>query len=195
MNQYQDKTKLESFVVFPRQILSDFRNGKINRSEFNILCYLRLGCDPYGITNTSLENINSDIFQNKVDKSYVNKLMLSLKNKRFLYYHERKGRRGSFEVHFGDIPLPNKAIRTIDKFFSQKFVADETISPSEKETEVIPEPTPEIFDKSQKYKEIRDNLSFLSKKMSTDSVRGNNNNNDNKNNKNTKYKDDESLLI
>jgi len=118
-------TKLENFVIFPRSILDRLRRGELSRNEFMALCYIRLSGNPFGIAVASLENIRNDVFRGKVSLNYCNKLMLSLKRKRLIYYEERSGRRGSFEVHLGDWSLPNKEVKTLDHFFGQEPVRGE----------------------------------------------------------------------
>lgn len=172
-----NRTKLDSFVVFPRHILSDLRGGVITYAEFSVLCYLRLSCDPYGVSNTSLENINNDVFQGRNTKNYINKIMLSLKSKKFLYYKSRRGHRGSFEIHFGEIPLPNGQIRTLDKFFNINSVRSSARSETSFNSEEMAEPSMSRKELSQKLKEVRSSLSFTNYGKSQNSVRSNNNDN------------------
>lgn len=112
-----ENKKLDSFVPFPRKILSALRNGEISKNEYLIYGYVRLSGNPYGVAATSLENIRNDIFLGKVSINYCNQLLLSLKSKRYIYYPDRSGHRGSFEVHLGDWILPTKGIKTLDVFF------------------------------------------------------------------------------
>lgn len=112
------KGRLNDFVVFPREILQKLRNGTISRNEFCVFCYIRLSGNPYGVAVVSLDNIKNDIFGGKVTVNYCNKLLLQLKSQRLLHYSERTGRRGSFEVQLGDWVLPDKNIKTLDKYFT-----------------------------------------------------------------------------
>ncbi len=107
---------VKSYVAVPRFIASDYRNGKINRNELILCVWLRINADPYGITNASIAAIRQDIFP-RTSENYVNKLLLSLRSQRYLYFASHKGRRGSFEVHFGDWKLPNGKMRDIGKLF------------------------------------------------------------------------------
>jgi hypothetical protein len=130
-----DSRKLDNFVLFPRKILTALRAGEITKNEYIVYSYLRLSGSPYGIAVASLDNIRNDIFQGKVSVNYCDKLVLSLKSKRYIYYHDRRGRRGSFDVDLGDWILPTKAIKTLDKFFDGSAVRgleeNETDSSSE----------------------------------------------------------------
>ena len=172
------KGKLENWVVIPRKIASDKRNGKITSSELFLLLWLRVNGNPYGIATISLKDIHEDIFNNKFTISYVNKLLLSLRSKRYLHYDDRTGRRGSFEVHFGDWILPNGNIRDIDSRFSKRLL----VASSRLEEPIESEVSEDLSSGSQSFKEKRDNISKMLKGLSTESVRGSNNDNDNKNN-------------
>jgi len=114
----QSNGKLTDFVAFKRDLLASLRKGEITKDEFFAYTYIRLSGNPYGYTVTSFENIRNDIFRGK-SINYCNQLLLSLKSKRFIYYADRRGRRGSFEIHLGDWILPNKKIKTLDRYFNE----------------------------------------------------------------------------
>lgn len=114
--------KLENWVVFPRKIASNYRNGNLTLSEWMVYSWLRQNANPYGITTASLSGIAEDMFGNEKKKNNANKILLSLKNKRFIYYETRRGSRGSFDIHFGDFILPTGLIRTLDKYFQSEEV-------------------------------------------------------------------------
>ena len=88
-----------------------------------MLVWLRMLASPYGIAVADLDSLANDCFSRGAGKNYANKILLSLKRKRYIYYEERSGRRGSFEVHLDWWPLPNKgktglpAIRRITDLF------------------------------------------------------------------------------
>lgn len=123
--------KLDSFVTFERKILTALRSGEITPNEYFVYGYIRLSGNPYGVATTSFENIRNDIFLGKVGISYCNRLLLSLKSKRYIYYDDRRGRRGSFEVHLGDWILPSKEIKTLDAFFDGSQVRGLAVTKSE----------------------------------------------------------------
>ncbi len=121
-----EQEKPKPYITNPRFLASDFKSGKITRNELLLLLWLRLNTNPFGILTVNLSAIQEDIFYDTKNNNYANKLMLSLLSKRYLYYENRQGRRGSFEVHFGDWLLPNKTIRNIDHCFNQGEVRSES---------------------------------------------------------------------
>ena len=119
---------LKNYVVVPRVVAADYRNGRINRAELQTYLWMRINGNPYGIAHMSLETIAEDVFGSSKKKNYVNKIMLSLKSKRYIYYKHRSGRRGSFEVHFGEWIIPGKneagnpIIKSLDHLFADAAV-------------------------------------------------------------------------
>lgn len=119
---------LKNYVVVPRSIAADYRNGVINRAELHTYLWMRICGNPYGIAHMSLETVAEDVFGSSKKKNYVNKIMLSLKSKRYIFYEQRSGRRGSFEVHFGDWIVPGKneagnpIIKNLDSHFADAAV-------------------------------------------------------------------------
>lgn len=149
------ETKLDNFVIFRRQIASDVRDGLITRAEFNALAWCRLNANPYGVFIANLEVLNDELFNGERTKNYINKLLLNLKKKGYLYFKNRAGRRGSFEIHFGDWPLPNNGgVKTLDRFFSKK--SDQNQDP----TESVPdtEPSQSLGGSSQSIDEIKNQI-------------------------------------
>jgi hypothetical protein len=117
-----EEQEMSNFVILPRRIASDYRDGILTIAERNLYLWIRILGNPYGIAHVDMDNLAKESFNSSVDKSYINKLLLSLKSKRYVWYKERKGRRGSFELHMGDWILPSKHIKTLDHYFSQKSV-------------------------------------------------------------------------
>lgn len=129
------KDKIENYVIMPRQIINNLHNGILTPAEFSVLCYIRLSGNPYGVATISLENIRNDILRGTTI-SYCNKILLSLKSKRCIYYEPRSGRRGSFHVELGDWKLPNKLKKTLDKFFDTDTVRGYSVTITQPESEV-----------------------------------------------------------
>lgn len=119
--------KIEPYVIFPRYIPSDFKSGKLTPNEWKLYSWLRQNMNPYGITTTGVSSIQDDIF-NGVSKNYIEKLLLSLRRKRYLHFDNRQGRRGSFEVRFGDLITPNGVIVSIAHYFDDREVISEDTS-------------------------------------------------------------------
>lgn len=146
--------KLENWVVFPRKIASYYRDGTLNHSEWMIYCWLRLNANPYGIATATLSGISEDMFGSEKKKNNANKILLSLKNKRFIYYQTRRGSRGSFEIRFPDFILPTGAITTIDKHFQQEEVRTSP-APEEKKRLAFEQNLP---DENQNSKDTKNNI-------------------------------------
>ena len=164
--------KIENWINFQRDILSLYRKKTISRNEYFIYLHLRLSCSPYGIAVTSISDINNDVFGGKVSDNYVNKLLLSLRSKKLIWYQDRQGSRGSFEVNFGDFILPSKVIKTLDKYFNLEAVTSEGSTDSQNQSEVKPE-VDVISHKLGKQKD--DLLSMFSVLSQPHQVRGYNN--------------------
>ncbi len=149
MKMHMEELKLDNYVVVPRYIKTDYFDGKITKPERNLLLWLRLSGSPYGIATVTMDGLANDAFNITVDKSYINKLLLSLKSKRYVWYSDRTGRRGSFEVHMGDWILPSKHIKQLDRFFG-----DVTVRAEESAVVTIDsEDEPEDMVSSQTFKE------------------------------------------
>ncbi len=121
-----EENLLSDWIAFPRKISSMYKNGEINRPEYLVCLHLRLQANPYGISSTCLEAIRNDVFGKStghkgVTLNYVNKILLSLKRKRMLYYQDRAGRSGSFEIRFADFIDPNKNITDIKHLFESDY--------------------------------------------------------------------------
>jgi hypothetical protein len=108
----ENKKLLTDFVPFPRQILSARKNGELTPNEYDLYMFVRHGGSPYGVSSVSLEGLEADFSHRRWTKNYINKLLLSLKSKRFLSYPERKGRRGSFEIRLPQFATPTGGITT-----------------------------------------------------------------------------------
>lgn len=132
---YNCMTKLENFITTPRFIASDYKHGVISRNELILFQWLRLNANPYGIATASISAIKQDMFPTTTE-NYVNKLLLSLRSKKYLYFQTHQGRRGSFEVRFGDWMLPNKQVVNLDKRFEELQKAPRVNSMSNQESEV-----------------------------------------------------------
>lgn len=142
-----EELKIDSFTINPRSIKSDYYEGKITKPERNLLYWLRACGSPYGIATINMEGLADDSFNDSVSKNYINKLLLSLKGKRYIWYSDRSGRRGSFEVHMDYWILPSKQIKRLDRFFEDEGVR------GEKQQEIIgiSEVGSEFVEKSQSF--------------------------------------------
>jgi len=155
-----NQNKLKNWINFQRDILSLYRKKTISRNEYFTYLHLRLNCNPYGIAVTSISDINNDVFGGKVTDNYINKLLLSLRSKRLIWYKDRQGSRGSFEVHFGDFIMPNDIIRTLDKYFIPEPVTSDNNTESPIKSEVKPEADTVSHEFEKQKTELKSGFSF-----------------------------------
>jgi hypothetical protein len=123
-NKESDNKLPFQFVIFPKRIASDFRNGDISPNQWKLYMWLRLNMNPYGITTTSISSIREDIFKG-VGLSYVRRLLLELRSNKYLYFEDHQGRGGSFEIKFGELKTPDNVIVSIEHYFVDKKVTTE----------------------------------------------------------------------
>ena len=178
--------KPKSWVTMPRYILTDWRYGKITTPERNLLIWLRTNGDMYGTAIVDMESYANETFNKPVKKSYINKLLLSLKSKRYIWYRDRAGCRGSFEVEMGDWPLPGGSNKTLDKYFSEDLVRGSLPTDMPTESEVGPE-VGNLSQRLQSENNEENKGSYF--KPIGDVIRGYNNDKDKK-----KEKDNESIV-
>lgn len=134
IRKFKMANEIEPYIPIQRFVTSDYRNGKITRNELILYWWLRNNANPYGITSTSLEAIVADFFPD-VGVNYINRLLLSLRSKRYLYYPSRQGRRGPFEVRFGHWKRPDDTYVTLDNFFEYELVRSKDENTSGPDTE------------------------------------------------------------
>lgn len=153
--EHQDTFPIEGgFVVMPRYILKHNREGLISNPERNLLVYLRQNADLVGVSVCTMQGIADEAFNSKVEACYINKLLRSLKRKRYLWYRDRNGRRGSFEIHFPDLFLKNGKIKKIDHFYLDESVK----APTEFVSEVKQQPQPILEEESQRILERKEQI-------------------------------------
>ena len=106
---------MENYVIFPRYLINDLRSGKMNATEYIVLCYIRNQADPWASSYISLKNVNDDLFNGRNTINYCNQIVLALKKKRYIHFLDRRGKKGSFEVKLDYFLLPSRKIYRIDK--------------------------------------------------------------------------------
>ncbi len=101
-----------SFVILDRKLKSDILSKKISKPELALLVWIRLNANPYGVATINLQSLKEDWFENSTNINSVNKLMLNLKRKEYLFYPHRSGKSGSFEVRLPGFILPKSGVPT-----------------------------------------------------------------------------------
>lgn len=148
------KEKLDNYVVFPRYVGDMLIRGEINSTELAVYSWTRIRCDGLGICRISLEDIKNDALGGKVSVNYVNKILLFLRTKKLIWYEDRQGCRGSFEIHHNDFITLNGSIKKIDKYFDEVKFRSETTNKLTSQSEV----KPEVSSNVQKFLEGKNKL-------------------------------------
>lgn len=124
MNKKEDEPtwKDKTYARIPRAWGVARIEGRLSADELLILLWLALGANPHnGTIKTSYEEIVSDLaVSGKNPKNRINKAMLSLKEKQYLWYPVQKGRRSSFVVEIAGYLLSTKNPKDI----SYRFVGN-----------------------------------------------------------------------
>lgn len=97
-------SKRTPFVGKPRSKRNDYLDGKLTHREYILLSWLYDSANPYAIAEVTLDDIAKNLFPGKwkISTNRINKLLLSLKRKRYIWYPDRSGRRGSFRIEIGE---------------------------------------------------------------------------------------------
>ena len=181
---------MNDYVILPRKYIQDVLDGVMSREEFTVLVWIRGSSTPYARFVTTIKGVNQDVFGGRYGDNYINKILLSLKNKKYLYYKPRQGHRGSFAIKSVDFLLPTKRITTYEGISRDDSIRSDSSSQIEVESEVITD----LFDSVQKSDDVNSVKKQLLSSVSMDaSVRGGNNDNYNNNNKDKNRSDDKKL--
>ncbi len=135
MNMTKDINKIEPYIIIPRYIVDDLGDRKITYREYELYVWVRLQANPYGIASTNTESILANLRHFK-STDWVSKMFRSLRSKKYIYYKERQGRRGSFRVEFGDWITPDKRIKQIGHLFDKEELRSENTGKTDKSSEV-----------------------------------------------------------
>jgi hypothetical protein len=108
-----EKALLKNFVPFPRSVFADRQSGKMSPGEYDVYVLLRHRANPFGIAYITIEGLCAELYERGWTKNTVNKLLLSLKEKRYLYYARRAGRKGSFAIKFPEFLTSDGVITTV----------------------------------------------------------------------------------
>lgn len=121
---------------FPTYIDEVFRAGIITGRERLVYISLRSQCNPYGYCVTSIDSIIDEVFANKCERPYVNKILSQLRGLRLVWYKDRKGVSGKFEVYFDDFICPYGKISDLQNKFGCRYKESKISSPNLSEMQV-----------------------------------------------------------
>jgi hypothetical protein len=183
---------MNDFVIHPRKLNRDVLDGVLTRDEYHVYVWLRGSANPYAVAVVTLRGINQDVFGGRHGDSYINKILLSLKSKKYLYYKKRQGCRGSFEVKIADFLLPTKRITTYEGISGTDSIRSDSSSQVDDTSEV----TVDLFDSVQKLDDLKSMKKQLLSSVSIDtSFRSSNNDNYNYNNKDKNRSESRPILV
>lgn len=174
------ENRLENFIPFPRHIAKDKLEGIITHNEWLVYTWLRQNIDPYGYVSATLDSIAHDVFTKPPSNNYINKILLELKRKRYLYYPKRTGRRGSYNIQFDEIKYPKGQVKIFGKDENSSVRGVKKYpTPNESEVDTYNGSDSQTF---YKQKDISNTIKTISDRMN---VRGYNTETNTKNKTNT----------
>jgi len=170
------------YVKLPRSIKTALVDGYLSFEEYSVLVWLWINANPrIGRAQVSYAGLSKD-FKEKYSKNHINRLMLNLKRKKWMWFPGQQGRRSSFHVDISNYPLSNGGFVELEKRIKQKSGRSESDIPEQTPAEV---PT-EVSGVRQKLESDKnalvDRFSFGSESSVGRSYK-NDNENENKNNR------------
>lgn len=106
-------------MKLPRSIKTALIDGLLRFEEYAILVWLWLNANPRsGRAHVSYAGLSKD-FKEKYSKNTVNKIMLELKRKKWVWFTKQQGRRSSFNVDISSYPLSDGTFKDIGFRFMQ----------------------------------------------------------------------------
>ncbi len=118
------------WVNIPRYILNLFEAGKMNNADFRIYVYVRIRCNEYGVAYVNVTDLNRILFDNEFTIDYVNLMFRKLKDLRLIWFENRTGMSGNFEVRLGDFFLPDGKISDLSSYFESNTFVGKHLSKS-----------------------------------------------------------------
>jgi hypothetical protein len=173
------------YVKLPRSIKTALIDGLLEYEEYALLVWLWLIANPRsGRAHVSYAGLAKD-FKDRYLKNRVNKFMLELKRKKWVWFVNQQGRRSSFNVDISEYPLSDGTFKYIEHNFQKKSGRSEDGTPEQTPAEA----PAEVGDISQKLESDKKKLvvrfSFPSESSSGRSQK-NDNEKENKNNRSSR---------
>ncbi|MBP6860147.1 MAG: hypothetical protein KBC38_01125 [Candidatus Pacebacteria bacterium] len=158
-----------SFITIPRSYADDYRERRISKPERQMLEWLRQLGNPYSMAIVDLTSLAEDSLPQGATANYANKILLSLKCKKYIYYRPRAGCRGSFQVYLDWWPAigkDNNGRPRPPRRITHYFEAEQVRGESTPETVTTAEAIPELESGSQRSKSLDGGLYALQKNHS-----------------------------
>lgn len=109
------------YVKLPRSIKTALVDGYLRFEEYSVLVWLWINANPrIGKAHVSYAGLSKD-FKEKYSKNHINRLMLALKRKKWIWFPGQQGRRSSFHVDIANYPLSNGGFVDLENRNKQKF--------------------------------------------------------------------------
>lgn len=129
---------VDSFVPIYRYIVEHLEQRKITYREYELYMWLRMHANMHGITSVDVRSILANLTHFK-SIDYVTKIIRRLREKKYIYYADRKGYRGTFQVRF-DFWLGGKGvILRFDSTNGGKYVRTSSVGDVDVSSDVRPE--------------------------------------------------------
>ena len=173
------------YVKLPRSIKTALVDGYLRFEEYSVLIWLWINANPRnGKAHVSYAGLSKD-FKEKYSKNHINRLMLNLKRKKWIWYAGQQGRRSSFHVDIANYPLSNGTFTNLEHCKKQKYGRSENVTDDQSPAEV-PTEVDDVRQKLESYKSaLVERFSFNSKSSFGRSSK-NDNEKENKNNRSTR---------
>lgn len=170
------------YVKLPRSIKTALVDGYLSFEEYSVLVWLWINANPrIGKAHVSYAGLSKD-FKEKYSKNHINRLMLNLKRKKWVWFPGQQGRRSSFHVDISNYPLSNGGFVELEKRIKQKSGRSES-DISEQTLAEVPTEVSNVRQKLESDKNaLVDRFSFTSESSFGRSYK-NDNENENKNNR------------
>lgn len=115
INEDNEQTYLRLF----RFLMDDFLEHELSLDEMIVLIWLQWKANPVnGVIHVNYAGLAVD-FQGRYSKNHINKIVLSLKRKRYIWFKGQSGRKGSFIIEIDYYPLSNGSFKDISNRFGQ----------------------------------------------------------------------------
>ena len=112
MKTMDNKPKNEDFVQLPRKIKHAYMDGKLTKSERDVLIWIWLGTNPYnGTFSTTYDGLRREL-SGEITNDNIRKIVSRLRKAQYIYFSDHRGRSGPFYVYPVDFQLTSKAIQT-----------------------------------------------------------------------------------
>jgi hypothetical protein len=124
------------YVKLPRSIKTALVDGYLKFEEYSVLVWLWINANPRnGKAHVSYAGLSKD-FKEKYSKNHINRLMLNLKRKKWIWFAVQQGRRSSFHVDIASYPLSNGEFTDLEHCKKQKSGRSEDATDDQSSAEV-----------------------------------------------------------